>query len=151
MSDAFDQHLFEENPVELMDLLPIGVCIITENLAVCAWNDVLARWTGIERAEALEMNLGEKYPNLLEARYRERLQQVFSTGTPAVYTAAFHKHFLPVELHHGQSRELMIQQTQVRLLDDHPHHALVSIMDVTAQYQQLRELRREQTALRTAK
>ena len=83
MSQKHDPVIQELDFLEMMDLLPVGVSIITEDLEVRAWNQLLGRWTGISPAQALGMNLAERYPNLAEPRYRERLEQVFSTGTPA--------------------------------------------------------------------
>src|SRR5262249_30060778 len=53
----------------------------------------------------------------------------------------------PVPSRHGVSGELMVQQTSVRLLAGASGLALVTIQDVTSEYQQLKALRLERTQL----
>jgi light-regulated signal transduction histidine kinase (bacteriophytochrome) len=92
------------------------------------------------------MNLGEEYPNLLSDRYHNRLQCLFATESPIVFTAALHKFFIPICL--SASDEMMFQHTQVRPILDGSGRALVIIQDVTSQCHQLNELRKERTRLR---
>lgn len=131
----------------LIDLLPIGAVIIDRQLQIHGWNKTLTEWTGVSAAEAVNTNLGEREPHLTTPRFADRLQQVFDSGQPAVYSAALHKHFLRVPARHGRRDELMIQQTHVRRLNDFPHLALVTLQDCTIEYQQLRELRCEHAEL----
>ena len=128
---------------ELLDLLPLGVCIIDRDLKVCEWNATLANWTGVTKKAAVGMNRVDRFPRLSAWCFRDRLAQVFSTGTPAIFSAAFHRYFIPVPPRQGGRNTDMIQQTTVRPLDGTLEHALVMIQDVTAQYLQMEELRRE--------
>ena len=132
---------------ELLDLLPLGVCIIDRDLKVRAWNAALVNWTGITQESAIGINLVDRYPRLSAWCFRDRLNQVFSTGTPAIFSAAFHKYFIPVPPRQGGPNTDMIQQATVRPLDEDLEHALVAIQDVTAQYLQMEELRKERTRL----
>jgi PAS domain-containing protein len=131
----------EINPDDLLDLLPVGVCIIDRELNVSAWNATLAVWTGISREAALGMNLPKRFPHLAGWCFRDRLAQVFTAGTPTIFSAAFHKYFLPVPPRQGLAASRMIQQTIVRPLGNSRQHAIVVIQDVTAQYIQMEELR----------
>jgi len=126
---------------DLLDLLPLGVCIIDRQLNVCAWNATLAAWTGISRQSALGTNLAERFPRLATWCFRDRLAQVFSHGTPVIFSAAFHRYFIPVQSGQGGCGGHMIQQTIVRPLDETAERAVVMIQDVTAQYLQMEELR----------
>src|SRR5262249_365389 len=74
---------------------------------------------------------------------RARMMDVFDSGTPAVFSSAIHKRFLPAPSRHGSRGELMVQQTSVRLLPSSLGLALVLIQDVTSEYEQLKALRRE--------
>ena len=85
-------------------------------------------------------------PDLLTRRYHARLIDVFDLGTPAVFSSAIHKRFLPVPSRKAHD-ELMVQQTTVRLLPGGSGLALVTIQDVTSEYQQLKALRQERTQL----
>jgi len=130
-----------------LDLIPLGVCVINSKLVVSAWNRTLVEWTGIPREEALGMNLAERFPGLKTARIQGRLRAVFDAGSPAVFSAAIHKHFLEVPSRHGPRGSLMVQQTQVRLLPEDPDLALVTIDDVTSEASQLAALRAERVRL----
>lgn len=130
---------------ELLDLLPLGACIIDRNLEVAAWNATLASWSGIPVPEALGTNLPQRFPHLATWCFRDRLAQVFTSGSPAVFSAAFHRYFIPASARIGSRQSQMIQQTTVRALDASLSHALVVIQDVTAQYLQMEELRAERT------
>jgi PAS domain-containing protein len=131
----------------MLDRIPLGVCRIDRELRVLAWNATLAAWTGIPRESALGMSLLEKYPRLATWCFRERLAQVFSSGTPAIFSAAFHRYFIPVNSSHDNQTCEMIQHTVVRPIDERHEEAIVTIQDVTAQYLQLGELRRRRCTL----
>jgi len=130
-----------------LDLIPLGACVVNSKLVVSAWNRTLVEWTGIPREEALGMNLAERFPGLKAARIQGRLRAVFDTGSPAVFSAAIHKHFLAVPSRHGPRGSLMVQQTQVRLLPEDPDLALITIDDVTSEASQLAALRAERVRL----
>ena len=95
------------------------------------------------------MDLDRRYPTLQAERFRGRLRQVFEAGSPAVFSAAIHKQFLPVPTRHGPPGTLMVQQTQVRLLpgEGASPMALVTIGDVTSEALQLAALRAERARL----
>ena len=131
----------------LLDLLPVGAFLIREDFVVVRWNRTVAEWTGIGTTDAVGQRLTDLFPNVADGRYAERLRQVFSTGMPATYSPAFHKHFLPVPARHGLEDQLMVQQTEVRLFSREPALALVTIADVSLQYVQLGLLRAERAEL----
>lgn len=131
----------------LLDLLPVGAILLSEDFIVQRWNDTIVEWTGIDAESAVGTSLTELFPNIADRKYSERLRQVFSTGMPATYSPAFHKHFLPVSARHGLDEQMMIQQTEVRLFSREPALALVTIQDVSLQYIQLALLKKEQAAL----
>lgn len=131
----------------LLDLLPVGAILLSEDFVVQRWNQTIADWTGIEAESAIGINLTQLFPNVADRKYSERLRQVFTTGMPATYSPAFHKHFLPVSARHGLDEQLMIQQTEVRLFAREPALALITIQDVSLQYIQLALLKKEQAAL----
>ena len=132
---------------DFLDLLPTGALIIDSNLHITSWNSMLVEWTSITKEEATGASLTSLFPNLEHPRYLERLTQVFTSGFPATYSAAFHKHFLPAPARHGLDCELMIQQTEVRRLPAAEQLALITIQDVSFQYLQLEQLKQERADL----
>jgi signal transduction histidine kinase/CheY-like chemotaxis protein/HPt (histidine-containing phosphotransfer) domain-containing protein len=143
MGPARDEANGEPTLEVLLDLLPMGACVVGRDLRIVRWNQTLADWTGLSRAAAIGADLGVLAPDLLTRRYRARLMDVFDLGTPAVFSSAIHKRFLPAPSRHGARDELMVQQTSVRLLPGGAGLALVTIQDVTSEYQQLKALRQE--------
>ncbi len=135
---------------DLLDLLPMGACVLGRDLLIARWNQTLADWTGLPRHAAIGTNLLTLAPDLRLARYYSRLMDVFDLGTPAVFSSAIHKRFLPVPSRQGSNDELMVQQTSVRLLPGRARLALVTIQDVTSEYQQIKALRQEVRPARTA-
>ena len=123
------------------DLLPLGVCVLDRDLTIHAWNATLAEWTGISRADALGMNLGQRYPNLLTTRYKDRIKEVFQSGTIAIFSATLHGHFIPIHSTKDGSGQLMIQQTCVRPVAPESPYALVVIENATNLQRQVEELR----------
>ena len=132
---------------DLLDLLPMGACVLGRDLLIARWNQTLADWTGLPRHAAIGTNLLTLAPDLRLARYYSRLMDVFDLGTPAVFSSAIHKRFLPVPSRQGSNDELMVQQTSVRLLPGRARLALVTIQDVTSEYQQIKALRQERAQL----
>lgn len=132
---------------DMLNLLPLGSCVINDELIVYAWNQTLEDWTGIKRSDAVGMNLGDRFPNLRTGRYYERLVQVFKLGAPAVYSSALHKHFIPIPICKDSGKQFMIQQTQVRALPGNASLALVTIQDVTEQHQYMYQLNKERINL----
>ncbi|MEM8944381.1 MAG: ATP-binding protein [Planctomycetota bacterium] len=130
-----------------LDLLPTGALIIDRDLVIVEWNRTLVEWTEIPKEIAIGETLTELFPNLRDQRYLERLTQVFDSGFPATYSAAFHKHFLPAPARHGLECLMMIQQTEVRRLPESTDHALITIQDVSFQYLQLMQLKQERSEL----
>ena len=134
---------------DLIDLLPIGTCLIDENWVVYAWNNRLAAWTQHLAADICGQPLTDIYPSLQKPRMTKRIAQVFKTGAPMVFSAAIHKHFIPIGPE-DQPEKWMIQDAQVQRISLDPPRALITIVDKTAECRQLCELRTERARLREA-
>lgn len=104
-------------------------------------------WTGISVPQAINVPLTDLFPTVGESRYLYRLADVFTSGLPATFSAAFHRHFLPVPARQGLKCAHMIQETEIRRLPDQKNRALITIQDVSHQYVQLEELKRERLDL----
>ncbi|MDZ4688113.1 MAG: response regulator [Planctomycetaceae bacterium] len=130
---------------QMLDSVPVGVCLLASDWTVLAWNRTLAEWTGLPRMNVISRNLTDLFPGLLAARYFQRLDAVFTTGAPAVFSAALHHHFLPVRLHNDD--KLMVQETSIRRISNSPPQALVTIQDVSLASRQLECLRHDRKEL----
>ncbi len=94
--NAVDPLRCDDSVIELpwLDLLPVGMCVLDNDLRVYAWNETLERWTGLARRDMLLSDLGLRFPRLRLPQYLLRLRTVLDCGTPAVFSAALHRHLL---------------------------------------------------------
>jgi PAS domain S-box-containing protein len=132
----------------VFDLLPIGVCVIDRAFNVIFWNSTLAEWTGIDADQMTGKVLSDRYPNLSESKFKDRLDRVFTNGVPAIFSAALHHYFLPIVTTGHGSRLLMVQETVVRRCTHCTDYVVISIENVSRQFHQLEELREERHRLR---
>ena len=133
-----------------LDKLPIGICILRKDYTVLYWNEVLERWTRVARRDIEGRKLTDHYQHLSLPEFRTRLDAVFESGAPAVFSPGFHSHFLPVRLSENRPQDLMIQETKVIAVDlpgSNERAALIVIEDVTDTTRQLARLRRKNKRL----
>ncbi len=114
-----------------LDRLPLGVCVVRQDLVVLLWNDCLELWTGIPRENIVGTNITARFPHLDEPKYRSRLVNIFEGGPPTTFSSQLHKYIIPCSLPNGQFR---IQQTtaiSVPAFVGVGSYALFAIHDVT--------------------
>ncbi|MGK7903492.1 MAG: ATP-binding protein [Hormoscilla sp.] len=118
--------------LRMLDHVPVGLCLLRQDLVVLFWNRCLSDWTKIPTAEILGRPLDASFPHLQAPKYKLRLQQVFEKGFPAVFSSQLHQAVIPAEMPNGRPR---IQQTTITAVpaftDDPGFYALISIQDVT--------------------
>ena len=62
----------------LLDLLPMGTMVISEDLEICFWNRCLEEWTEINRENVFNHKLTDVFPELSESKVKiNRLKTVF--------------------------------------------------------------------------
>ena len=88
----------------LLDHAPIGACAVREDMTTVFWNASLENWTKIRRDRIVGESIAEFYPNLLQAKYRDRIMDVIKTGAPALFSTQLHGHIFPIPLRDGESR-----------------------------------------------
>ncbi len=145
MAAAHNENNVNPTLEALLDLLPMGACIVNRDLVIFEWNETLVDWTGLPRLAAIGTNLSVLAPDLVTPLYHSRMMEVFDLSVAAVFSSAIHKRFLLAPSRHGPPGEYMVQQTSVRRLSAGSDLALVTIQDVTSGYQQLRALRQERS------
>lgn len=139
--------LADATACDLYDPLPFGVCIIDRDLNVHAWNSTLSTWTGISKAVAFQTNLGARFPKLLTPYIQGRLEEVIDHGHSVVLSPSLHGQFLAVAKQAVRKDSDVMQKTQIRPVVGDRELAMVIIEDVTAQFQQTENLRRERRNL----
>ena len=125
---------------ELLDHIPVGVCVLARDYTVVFWNACLEDWTQIERNDIVGNAIHCYFPHFLEPKYRSRLESIFAGGPPAVFSSQLHRHVFPSPLRGGNYR---VQHTTVTAVPagEGKFHALMAVADVTELTNRLHEYR----------
>ncbi len=124
-----------------LDPLPIGVCVLRENMEVVFWNRCLEDWTGIRRDEIVGTALHRRFINLAEPLYMSRFNDVLAGGPPTVFSETLHPQLLPAKLPAGGK---MIQNSMLTYLgcSGQEDLAMLVVQDVTALTRQVHDYRK---------
>jgi PAS domain S-box-containing protein len=117
--------------LDILNHVPVGMCVIREDYTVVFWNSCLEDWTGIAKADILGTDIGNHFPHLKDFKYSSRLNSIFQGGLPIIFSSQLHKHLIPSPLPSG---ELRIQHTTVSAipgLKNKDFYALFAVEDVT--------------------
>ncbi|MCT7951517.1 diguanylate cyclase [Ancylothrix sp. C2] len=119
------------NKLEILDQIPVGACVLREDLSVVFWNKCLEEWTKISKNQIIGSNICEHYPHLNSPKYLSRLKQVFEGGPPTIFSSQLHKHIIPSTLPNEKLRIQHTTVTAIRRFNDSGFYALLIIEDVT--------------------
>lgn len=123
---------------ELLQHVPLGICMLAQDYAVLYCNRTLCNWIETDPQDITGKNLLELYPHLGEGKYKTRLDQVMDGGPPCVFSPQLHPHFLPSLLPNGKHR---IQQTTVvSQLVEGDRVLMICMQDVTEIISQVRRI-----------
>lgn len=127
----------------LLDHAPLGACAVDEDMTTVFWNTSLENWTKIRRDSIVGQNIAGFYPNLLEAKYHDRIIDVIKTGAPALFSTQLHGHIFSIPLPGGGLRS---QQTTVLRLTGLAGNPLAlflihDVTDITAKMHAYRNMR----------
>jgi diguanylate cyclase (GGDEF)-like protein/PAS domain S-box-containing protein len=125
---------------EALNNIPLGAFILREDLTIIFWNTCMELWTGTPRASLIGGKITAVYPHLANAKYQGRLEGVFISKTPAVFSSLLHKYFIPVLQKNGEFRAQLTTVTPI-INKDGKTLALVTIQDVTELNDRLRAYR----------
>lgn len=115
---------------DALESMPIGCCVLDLDLKICYWNSCLEQWTGLSSAEVLGLDASARFPLLAEKRYRNRIDDVARSGSPAVFSSVFTPQIFPAQGHFAD----MVQQCSITRFNEGPNKRLLcSITDVTEQ------------------
>lgn len=56
--------VLQPNHLPALDDVPMGLCVLDEDLTVLVWNALLEEWTGISKKEILGKPIDEFFPHL---------------------------------------------------------------------------------------
>ncbi len=81
-------NIFDTN---LLDSIPIGICIVDKEYNVLFWNNAVSEWTDITGKDIQGKKLYDFFPHFKEPRYIMRLENIFEGGPPVILSSQFHR------------------------------------------------------------
>jgi two-component system cell cycle response regulator len=129
----------------ILDHAPMGMCVVRSDFIVLFWNRCLENWTGIDRRDIVESDLGAHFPHLKSPKYRSRLETIFLGGPPAIFSSQLHSHIIPSPMPSGELRIQHTIATAVPAFEKKGFYALFAVQDVTEltrridEYKQVRD------------
>ncbi len=127
--------------LDLLQRLPIGVCLLADDLTVLAWNECLEDWTDLRAEKVVGRSILTFAPTLAEPFYRRRMDAVFQGGPPAIFSSQLDRPILPSHFPDGTVRVHQYFVTAVSSARHGGFDALVSVQDVTELTQRVRAQR----------
>jgi two-component system, cell cycle sensor histidine kinase and response regulator CckA len=116
---------------DMLDYVPIGMCVLRQDYIVLFWNNCLEEWTGIHRDKILGTNIITHFPHLNTPKYRSRLDDIFEGGPPTIFSSQLHKNIFPSLVENSKLRVQHTTVTTVKAADDSGFHALFAVQDVS--------------------
>ncbi len=116
---------------DVLNHVPMGMCVLREDYSVVFWNNCLEDWTDIDKADIVGCDIGDRFPHLKDFKYRSRLSSIFQGGLPIIFSSQLHKHLIPSPLPNGKLRIQQTTVTAVPTTDQKGFYALFAIEDFT--------------------
>lgn len=125
---------------KLFDHLLYGICIVDRDYRIRFWNRVMEDWTGKKREETVGGNFLKIYPQVNRPSYLKRLEMVFSSGAPVIFSSQLHPHIIPCPLNDGSLRILHTTVSLIRQESQSHNLALITVEDMTVYVRQLKKI-----------
>jgi signal transduction histidine kinase/DNA-binding response OmpR family regulator len=116
---------------DVLNHVPVGMCVLREDYSVVFWNSCLEDWTDIDKTDIVGTDIGDHFPHLKDFKYRSRLSSIFQGGLPIIFSSQLHKHLIPSPLPNGKLRIQQTTVTAVPTSDQKDFYALFAIEDFT--------------------
>ncbi|WNZ25171.1 response regulator [Leptolyngbya sp. NK1-12] len=122
-----DQLQKAEQTYHLLDLMPIGACVLDPDYRVLFWNACLEQWTNLPRTKIIGHGIGSYFPVFNQPEYQALLQSIFLGEK----TKLSLKQLLPLFLPHlAVTHQCQITITAVPASQSEGYEALLSIQAV---------------------
>ncbi|MBF0258790.1 MAG: hypothetical protein HQK62_08130 [Desulfamplus sp.] len=138
----------------ILDYVSVGICVFDKNYRVLFWNKCLAHWSHVDASNIEGKNIMEKFPTLNSPGFKERIDSVFNSGPPVLFSSQLHRNTIPCIMSDGS---YMIQKTVVSAIpssEPGEFYALMAIENATelsrkvSEYRMLRNKAIEEVNLR---
>ncbi|MBF0211245.1 MAG: hypothetical protein HQK68_10200 [Desulfamplus sp.] len=149
-------NLFQHCPhgYQVLDYVPVGICIFDKSYHVIFWNRCLAQWSHVDKSDIVGKNIIEKFHTLNSPGFKERVDYVFRGGPPVLFSSQLHRNTIPCTLSDGS---YMIQKTVVSSMPSSKEGEFFAIMAIenatelsrkVSEYRRLRNQAMEEVKLR---
>ncbi len=123
----------------VLEYLPVGVCITDSDYTVCFWNSCMEQWTGKKRDEIIGTDLRSHFPRINKTAFQDRLKSIFTGSSPVVFSSQLHTYIFDASLADGSMQR---QQTTVLPLEHQEgYYAMFVCEDVTSLAQEIQAYR----------
>ena len=126
---------------DVLDHVPVGVCVLRKDFSVVFWNRCLSEWTGMPKDTIVGKDIGQYFPHLKSAKYAMRLEDIFLGGPPTIFSSQLHGNVIPSVLGDGKLRVEHVTATAVRAPAEEGFYALLFIQDVSDLTHRIRDYR----------
>lgn len=125
---------------DLLQSLPLGICVVDHEYTVLDWSKPLYEWTRIAADAIIGKNLFDIFPHLQGSKYKSRFDLALRGGPPHVFSPQLHPSFFPALLPNGEPR---IQRTTVSAPEGVNGRSilLICVQDVTNMMSQLQKIK----------
>lgn len=114
----------------VLEYLPVGVCIVDSDYTVHFWNSSMEQWTGKKRDEITGTDLRSHFPRINKTAFQDRLKSIFTGISPVVFSSQLHAYIFDAPLADGSMQR---QQTTVLPLEHQDgYYAMFVCEDVTS-------------------
>ena len=116
---------------DLLNQVPVGVCIINKNYEVLFWNVQLEFWLNIPASHIEHRKITDFFPKFREIRYAMRIANVFSGGAPEIFSSHLHTSLF---LSENTTDKHFVHHTIVTATPSHipnENNAMITVEDVT--------------------
>ncbi len=123
----------------VLEYLPVGVCIIDSDYMAHFWNSCIEQWTGKEQDEIIRTDLRSHFSRINKTAFQERLKNIFTGSPPMVFSPQINTYIFDA-LH--QDGSMQRQQTTVLALEQRTgYYAMFVCEDVTSPAQEMQACR----------
>jgi PAS domain S-box-containing protein len=126
-----------------LDALDVGVVVLDRHGCIIAWNDWIARTSGLARSAAQGKSLFDVFPALRQTRLPAAVDDSFQAGSASILTHSLNK-LLPLKSEDG--RELLHNIVVRPISSPAVSYCLLQVNDVTLSVTRERVLRERQNA-----
>ena len=125
----------------ILDTLPMGICIVDRTYRVLFWNATLAAWTGYRNADVEGHLLSDLYEWINEPRYRMRIEGLFDGGPPVLLSSQIHRSLFTPRMDDHRDQVQQVTVTAARRTDGEGFNAVFSVKDVSSLDSQIHKYR----------